>query len=548
MQPTQSINATKLEGREERTLTELETKISNVTVFRDGARVTRTGQTNLAAGAQKLLISGVTAWAQEDSFRVKGKGPATISSIDVRRMETVYEPMEDKKQLIMQLKKLEGNRKTNTDEIEMHTSRLTYLNGMMGEFASTFGMVYAADEAEISQLTEIDNASGKIIAQTKKKLRELNDNLKDIDDQIQVLRQNLGVIESRRRTKTFYEVEVSLEASKAGVIELEVAYQCSGAGWIPTYDIDLLPKVAKIRRIAIVRNRTRERWEEVALVISTATARPVEAVEPTPYMITAYDPEEERRRMAMMVSRPPAMKKMAKRAAMPSAAPMETAVPPPPPDMEEEFAEATETVSGIAVYEVSKPFTVPADDEKHPVTLIEEEMDSRTLHYWFADAMPEVVAQDEVTNGDTVLLPGKVKIYSEGEYIGETSLELMSPREKFKLGTRVAHNVKAKKKLVEREVEKAGITRGSLRRSYKYRLELENFAKQTIDIEISDRIPHSLSTSIEVKADWEKLGVDKHELGIMEWHRKVDAGKKAEIEYAFEVQWERGISINPPLP
>lgn len=529
-------------------MTELETRISNVTVFRDGARVTRTGQTNLATGAQKVLISGITAWAQEDSFRVKGKGLATISSIDVRRMETVYEPMEDKKQLIARLKKLEDNRKTIADEVEMHTSRLTYLNGMMGEFATTFGMVYAADEAEISQLTEIDNSSGKMIAQTKKKLRELDDKLKDIDDQIQVLRQNLGVIESRRRTETFYEVEVSLDVSKAGVIELEVTYQCSGAGWIPTYDIDLLPEVAKIRRIAIVRNRTRERWEEVELVVSTATARPVEAVEPTPYMITAYDPEEDRRRMATRVSRPPAVKKMAKFAAVPSAAPMEAAVPPPPPEIEEEFAEATETVSGIAVYELSKPFTIPADDKKHPVTLIEEEMDSRTLHYWFADAMSEVVAQDEVTNGDTVLLPGKVKVYSEGEYIGETSLELMSPREKFKLGTRVAYNIKAKKKLVEREVEKAGITRGKLRRSYKYRLELENFAKQMIDIEILDRIPHSLSTSIEVKADWEKLGVDKHELGIMEWHRKVDAGKKAEIEYAFEVQWERGISINPPLP
>ena len=161
MQLTQSINATKLERREERTLTELGTRISNVTVFRDGARVTRTGQTNLAAGAQKLLISGVTAWAQEDSFRVKGKGPATISSIDVRRMETVYEPKEDKKQLIAQLKKLEGNRKAIIDEAEMHTSRLAYLNGMMGEFATTFGMVYAADEAGISQLTEIDNASRK---------------------------------------------------------------------------------------------------------------------------------------------------------------------------------------------------------------------------------------------------------------------------------------------------------------------------------------------------------------------------------------------------
>ncbi len=133
-------------------------------------------------------------------------------------------------------------------------------------------------------------------------------------------------------------------------------------------------------------------------------------------------------------------------------------------------------------------------------------------------------------------------------YIGETTIEQQSPREEFKIGTRTAYDVKAKKKLVEREVEKAGITRGKLRRSYKYRLEIESFSKREVEIEIRDRIPHSVSTSIEVKVDWEKFGIEDHELGVMEWQKKIQPKTKIELEYEYEVQWEKGVRIIPSLP
>jgi hypothetical protein len=36
----------------------------------------------------------------------------------------------------------------------------------------------------------------------------------------------------------------------------------------------------------------------------------------------------------------------------------------------------------------------------HPFTLLEEELKSTTIHYWYADGMSEPVAQDEIVNGD----------------------------------------------------------------------------------------------------------------------------------------------------
>jgi len=524
-------------------VTEVNTKITKVTIFRDGARVTRTGKVTLAKGPQKAIIHGITEYAQEDSFRVKGKGPAAISTIDISMTTEVFEPSEDAKPLHDKLMELQHKREDLQDEYESQNERLSNLASVVAEFSNYYGQVYAANEGDIEQLSEMDKTSSKMYLDTKKIIHEFEDKIANLNKEIEAVRENIGRISSEKRTEYFYSVEVTLDLSKDSDIELELTYQVNNANWNPIYDVDLLPGNAKLRRMALLYNRTKEDWNAVNLVVSTATARPVEAVEATPYYVSTYDPtvtisrsERDMRKREM-----PAPKMAAKAA---------SAMPPPAPApvMIEEFAEATETVSGIAVYELPKKVTIPADNEKHPVTLIEEELESETIHYWYAEGMAEVVAQDKVTNGSNVILPGKVKVYAEGDYIGETSISQISPREEFKLGTRTAYDVKAEKKLAEREVEKAGVLRGKLRRSYKYRLEIQSYSKRPVEIDIYDRVPHSVSTQIEVKVEWEKLGVEKHNLGILEWHKTVQPNEKTIIEYEYEVNWEKDVTVHPPLP
>ncbi|MFW9909961.1 MAG: mucoidy inhibitor MuiA family protein [Candidatus Thorarchaeota archaeon] len=527
-------------------MTELSSEITHVTVFRDGARITRSGRKKLSAGPQKVVLTGITSFAQEDSFRIKGKGPASLSTIDVRLKDAVFEPDQDSKPLFDEIKELEKKKSQIIDEISTQSVRLENMENMLTQFVTVFGEVYAANEAEISQLTDIEKATTERTEKIRKKIRELREELEKTETLIQVARNNLSRLQSQRRTISTYDVEVSLEVAQESEIELEVMYQCSEARWSPSYDVDLLPGKSILRRVAMVNNQTQEDWKNVNLIISTATARPVEAIEGTPFWISVYEPPVKRELRKE--------RKMSARVAMPAAAP-----PPVPggglgmmamekPVMEEDFADASETASGIAVYELPKPMTIPFDTERHPVTLTEEELESKTMHYWYPDGMAEVVAQDVVANGDNVILPGKVKVYSEGDYVGETTIHQVSPREEFKLGTRVAYDVKAKKILLQKEIEKAGITRGKRRRYYKYRLEIENFSKRAAEIEIVDRVPHSNSTAIEIKLAWEKLEIEKPELGVMKWKKKIDSGKKLEIVYDYEVLWEKDVSISPPLP
>ena len=146
------------------------------------------------------------------------------------------------------------------------------------------------------------------------------------------------------------------------------------------------------------------------------------------------------------------------------------------------------------------------------------------------------------------MLPGDVKVYAGGDFIGETRLDLIAPREEFRLGTRAAYDVKAEKKLIEKDTDKAGITRGKRKRGYKYQLELTSFSKEDVEVRVFDTIPYSSSERIAVELKQNSHPFKRMELGVIEWELRIPAGEKAVIAYVFEVEWERDLIIRPPLP
>ncbi|MGD9397835.1 MAG: mucoidy inhibitor MuiA family protein [Candidatus Thorarchaeota archaeon] len=526
---------------------EINTQISMVTVFRDGARVVRTGKTELGAGEQTVKITDITRYAEPESFRVKGKGKAVLRGIDVKQVSRTYEPEGDIRELNDKLKDLQKERVIVEDKLLLQRTRSERMNVVMSQFSSEFGKWFSVGETSMDQMTKMDKTASGILRDAKKTIRELEDELQRIDAEISALQNNINRIQGQRRTETINEVFVSLDVKESTPMELEVTYQLRMASWQPTYDVDIGEDKSSVKRIAVVRNQTLEDWENVGLTVSTASAQPVEAVEPNPFYVNVYTPRD----FGMMATRAAAPREMMKKEKAYDED-LEDALmeveEEPMPDIIEDYAETTETLGGITVYNVPGEVSIPADNDPHPVTLTLEEFDSRRLHFWNASAMVEVVAQDEITNGDAVLLPGNVKVYAAGDFIGETYLNLQAPREKFRLGTRVAYDVKAERKLIEKDTEKAGLTRGKKKRGYKYSLEIQSFAKHDITVKVVDVIPHSNSEKITVDLREPTLPFKKMELGVIEWETKIKASAEIKIEYSYEVEWEKEFSIRPPLP
>jgi len=526
----------------------LDTKVLSVTVFRDGARVTRTGTAEAAPGEQFFLISDITSYAQDDSFRVKGTGAAVLKGIDVKKRQLTFEPTGDLKEFRAELEKLEKRKQTISDLISYQESRVAQLTSISKQFYSEFGKWYAAKESKMDQMTAMDKVSIELLRDAKKKLRDAREELKEVEAKHAAVQNNLSRVQGERRTETVTEVTVTLDVLENTDIRLDVTYQLSNAGWEPNYDVDITDKKARVRRIAMVANQTLEDWTDVSLTVSTASARPVEAVKAEPFYVDVYRPAIHFAEAASGMGGGRAMAKKPAEKELEFREEAEEEAPTIAEPMAERYAESTETLSGTVVYELPGTVSIPSATEPHPITLTEESFDSKRLHFWNAYAMQEVVAQDEITNGESILLPGSVKVYAAGDFIGQTYLGMIAPREKFRLGTRTAYDIKAEKKLVLKDTEKAGISRGKRRREYKYRLAFKNFAKERIDVKAVDRVPVSNSDKITVSLQQPSVAYEKYELGVIEWTIAIDSGKEFNIDYAYDVEWEQQIEIRPSLP
>lgn len=530
---------------------DIKSTITNVIVFRDGARVVRVGKTELEAGEQAVRICGITEYAQHDSFRVKGRGKAILRGIDVKRTTKTYEPEGDIKKELEKLKKLEKEKRGLQDQVEIQQQRITHLNTIMSQFTSEFGKWFSAGETGMENLTKMDKTNQDLMISAKKQLRDLIREIERVDAKISALRTNIQQIQGERRTETTTDVYVTLDVKESTVIELEVTYQISSANWYPTYDVDIGEGSTSLKRIAVIYNNTLEDWEDISLTVSTASARPVEAVQPNPFYVDTYRPVTRSIGFGGPGGAGEDYKAYASMAMDKDEESIDDGIEmlmEPQPEIIEEYATPEESLGGITIYEVPGKVTILCESNPHPITLTSEEFESRRLHYWNAYAMTEVVAQDEITNGDSIILPGNVKVYAAGDFIGETSVDAIAPREKFRLGTRAAYDVKAEKKLIEKDTEKAGITRGKQKRGYKYELELKNFSKTEIEIRIVDRIPYSNSEKIVIEMKEPANTFKRYELGIITWETKIAPDKELKIEYLYDVEWEKDLIIRPPLP
>ena len=197
--------------------------------------------------------------------------------------------------------------------------------------------------------------------------------------------------------------------------------------------------------------------------------------------------------------------------------------------------------------------SIAADENPHPVMLQEFDVKSSRIFYWNSIDQ-QLIAQEKIKNGESTLLPGKVKCYVEGDFVGETKIKAISPSEEFKLGTRLSFEMKVEKKLTKRDVDKKGITKGKRENDYEYEIKINNYRKEESKLTLIDRIPHSTDADITVEPDEKHLEElffpkpKKFKLSIASWDLTLKPEEEFKVKYKYSVKYGRGVTISPPLP
>ena len=146
---------------------------------------------------------------------------------------------------------------------------------------------------------------------------------------------------------------------------------------------------------------------------------------------------------------------------------------------------------------------------------------------------------DLVNTGDQALLPGKVALYLDGAFLGTTEADFVAPGEKFSTFAGVEDRIKLARTLDKKH---SGLERGGKRTKIQvsWLVSAENLGANAVALQMADRVP--VSENDEIKVSNVKITPDgkPDAKGLLRWDVALAGKQKKQfrVEYTLEYPTE----------
>lgn len=245
--------------------TKVKTAVEKVTLFIDGAQVTRSRQVNIPAGRSVIVFTGLSSYLDDRSMQIAARGNFTITAVNRRFNYTdSLERSNRQKTLEKRLDEVLQQQKQQKALLEVINAE----NEMLKANCSISNRNVATPLAAIKELNEYYASQMQEIKRRIIRTEELIDTLNMREKQYFA---ELAQLNSRQKAP-MSEVEVRIDAPAACKGAFTLTYYVQNAGWYPSYDIrsDGLSKPVEIAYKANVFQNTGEEWPDVALSLSSS--------------------------------------------------------------------------------------------------------------------------------------------------------------------------------------------------------------------------------------------------------------------------------------
>ena len=525
---------------------ELDAPIANVTVFTDGARVTRVGVTPLAAGPRSVLIGNLPASADAASVRVAARGrDLSLLNVEVHRRVSTEPLRELAARLRADVERWRDAVQGLDDEDAAEQAGLGFLGHLSDAAATSLARAVGSGRAGYDELSGMAGHLSASTANTLARRREIAARKRVAQRELEAAQARQGSAEKPASQEVeFVEVTVDLEARAATEAEIDLTYHVSGASWRPLYDLALDGERLNVSYLAEITQQSGEDWPEVPLVLSTTRQGQSRTLpELSPWYIGRPQPRTVR--AAAMMARA-------------GSVPNESAPGAPAPDEPGAVAFAASAASAGAkkakrarmlpaeqaesetgagfTYTVARPLAVPGDGGPHKTLVAQFDADAVLDYLTVPVLAPEAYLRATVTNGALLLLPGRARIFHGAQFVGETQLDTVAPGEEFEVQLGVDDQIKVERKLRRRSTSKA-LLGGTRTIDIAYEITVDNHRERKATVSVHDHIPVSTDGDIKVRArETTPPPAETDDLGELTWNLALAPRESATISHRFTVE------------
>ncbi len=518
--------------------------VDAVTVYPDGASVTRAVVVDIPAGENTLVVKDFPLTLDPSSLRVEGEAGTklTIGAIDTRPPRAA--PPVNLPELDKRIEALKDERANLQGAIAAATARRKFAE----RFAETSpaGIGEKGEARPIADWRVAFAAVAEEVASADTAIRDAERKQRDIDREIARLESDRAIKPPSR-----LEVRIDLASAAATRATLRVTYAVRAARWTPLYDArldtgakDRKPALELVRRAEIVQT-TGEDWSNVALSVSTVrSARGDKAPElnslvvqyppaarPAPASAAMDNPRQDSRSRAMAKTLEPAA--------------------------EREKADEQQAVAEVGGFQVV--FKIPGR------VSVGASEGAKNLRVSTATIAPDLAARSVpvidptafleasfTQNEEAPLLPGRIAIYRDGVFVGRGHITAAGKDETVRLGFGADDKVKIERSVVKRNEGSAGlIVTTSKTDERAFKTVIRNGHDFPIRIAIEDQLPVSENEEIQVEmlpSTTPPTATNLHDRrGVLEWAFEAKPNEVKDIGFAWRVRWpkDKGVVMMP---
>jgi uncharacterized protein (TIGR02231 family) len=523
----------------------LASDVTGVTLYPNGATVTRRVPFSAPAGAHQLVLTDLPRSTPLASVRVAVEG-AQMGSVSTRndfvppRTEETNAAIEAAEDRVELLEEELRNREAAIESIRLEAKAAEARVDFLESLGKGEG-VAALDVEKLMALSEMIGSETLEALQAAQGARRRAEaaarDLKDLQEDLRRARQALAALVPEQEDRAMLAVAVRSDAPAEGM--LTVTYNIYEAGWQPVYDLRLERDTGDldIERGALVYQQTGENWSDVALTLSTT--RPTEQTVPGevwPWLRRIFDPE-------VPVPMPKPLVRAEPEAGYAADAAMEEAM------VEAAPVQAAAQFDGLSVT-YSYPETVDvatgADNLRITLGTLEAEAEMVAQAVPLTDTNAYLMAEFTNEAEELILPTHEASFYLDGRFIGKRPLDLIPAGGEAELSFGPIEGLRLERTVLGRNEGDRGMISRSTELTEEVRIEIENLTGEAWPMRVLDRVPYSEQEDLEI--EWNaaphasEMDVDGKR-GVLAWEFEIAAGEEKEITLTHTLEWPEGMVL-----
>jgi uncharacterized protein (TIGR02231 family) len=509
-------------------LQEVPSEIKAVTVYLNGASVTRQAELSLKSGKHTLLFNNLTPNLIPATIQLGANGRYTLLSL--KHSNNYFEEItENDSTRALEKRKMELEEKLNRNQaaLDVEQRRQDFLNPAR--------LINEKEKYSTSELQAFLEFFSQQSLQIQNKMLDLKIERGHIQEELQKVMRQLNEIRKTVRRNTS-QIVVEIESPVDQTLNFELNYLINGARWTPEYDIragKTDEPVQLVYKASIYQNSGFD-WNEVELSVSSAnpqenTMKPV--LNPWFVDFMRVEPMPIREQAAGMNAR----SKVSEEAADAYAEVMVTASEP--------IAELNRNVTSFT-YTINRPYTVQSGNNAVTAIISGNELDASFSYAAVPSRSSKAFLLARIGGwGDLNLLSGYGSLYFENTYVGKSYINPSSVLDSldFSLGTDKSIVIERKQL---RDFEERVFFGSRTRESKVFEISVRNTKSEPIEIEIQDQIPVAMDESIKISPKELDRAVYDAKTGFLTWKLNIPAGESRNIRFSYQLEYPKGKQLD----